>query len=395
MTHGAQQGKRVILHAGLAKTGSTSMQVALAKFRPRLLGEAGVLYPGISHNHARTFDAFVATKRVGLWRMWSLKVTDKQEFRLAALRALENVAREIHASDAHTVVVSSEIVPRMRPGELAALREWLCRFDPNPCVVVCVREPVSHAKSAVQQSLKAGEVLETLYANPPLPQFERRLGGLIDAFGHGNITVEPFERWAKSAHGPIGALLAHLDLPHGLARDLVAAQTHENQSLTSVEALLLSRLNRVVPKHVNGGASPQRTHVEHLQVRGLGGAKFALPPSVAQRVFDGSRDDVAWLNRTFGLSLYTEPPADLTGVATQPSDDELLDATTRAYGDALVKLRAAEIRRALNEARRNGNPERANVLRAELRRLGARPTPSAVGWDDPLAELAFAPSDDR
>ena len=194
--------RELILHIGLSKTGSSSIQRVLAGQRDALATQ-GVFYPRSPgwENHALLPASVVADPNA----MWDVHPGTwegmKPEARLALFR--EQFAAELNGmpADARRCILSAEQCGSVltQDADVASLADLLRRwFDPIR-VVVYLRRQDKHAASAYTQSLRTG-ILEP----PSLPQGGPRellqydYGGLLDrwaaSFGDDAMVVRIFER---------------------------------------------------------------------------------------------------------------------------------------------------------------------------------------------------------
>jgi tetratricopeptide (TPR) repeat protein len=194
--------RELILHIGLSKTGSSSIQLVLAAQRDALAAQ-GVFYPRSPgwENHMLLPASIVADPNA-LWNVhpgtWEGL---RPEARLAQFREQFNAEMDAMPEMAARCVISSEQCGSMlntddEVARLAALlRRW---FDPIR-VVVYLRRQDKHAASAYTQNLRVG-----ILAEPALPEggpgqlIQYDYGTLLDrwarGFGDGAIVPRIFER---------------------------------------------------------------------------------------------------------------------------------------------------------------------------------------------------------
>jgi hypothetical protein len=135
--------KRVILHIGTPKTGTTSVQWAFKQSRP-FLASLGILYPttGLSadpHEFAHHPLARAARKKIA--PPW------------------QALAAEIQASACDTVVLSSEELTALDGKSIEFIREALKGFDLS--VVVYLREQVDYIEAMYNQVIKTAKDTRT------------------------------------------------------------------------------------------------------------------------------------------------------------------------------------------------------------------------------------------
>ena len=224
-----------LLHIGPHKTGTSSLQSAFHRAR-RGLASHGVLYAGPNRQPLRAAQAAAA--------IGSPDATARP------IRPWSELVREIRASRAQRVVVSSEWFADARD---EAIRRIVEDLDPARVhVVITVRPIASILPSQWQQHVQAG--LEVAYE----PWLESVFGGtsaLATTFWRRHRHDALVDRWAAAA-GPAnvtvvvadprdhGAVLRTFErlvgLPAGL---LVAERDRSNRSLTRPEVELIRALN--------------------------------------------------------------------------------------------------------------------------------------------------------
>lgn len=115
--------KKILLHVGTHKTGSTTIQKTLFKNRNRLM-ECGILYPssiGFNHNELRSVFmsnpwSWGPNRRKGLTKQ---QVIDNNE------RTLHLITEEIESSSCSCVIVSAEHLSVLGPQAINTVKRWL------------------------------------------------------------------------------------------------------------------------------------------------------------------------------------------------------------------------------------------------------------------------------
>ncbi|MCA8883423.1 MAG: hypothetical protein KDA50_06715 [Rhodobacteraceae bacterium] len=354
--------KRVILHAGLPKTATTSIQNACFAQKQALLDHHGILYPGQEPNHTNALcTAFLTDPRTHISNMMAgQNDLDSLLEKAADIRAA--LVHEIHATAPETVLFSAEGMSNLAAPELEKFRDWALSFAEELSVFYILRNPISYTTSVIQQHLKGGDVLEHMFKKLPLPNIKGRLTGSIRAFGRENVAAYVFEELVSNEGGVVAGFLDIVGLRDGTTRDaIVSQQNFDNQSLSHEAALILSSLNRQRPAFVNGRLGPYRAMNELPTISAIRGDKFRLPPDVAARVLDESRPDIDWVRETFGINAYDDlqPPP-------PPKDREMLP-------EATIDSIAVTMSNLLNDRQVNALVNRARVLHRDGRMDEVRP----------------------
>ncbi|MFN3262406.1 MAG: hypothetical protein ACE37J_17815 [Pikeienuella sp.] len=195
---------RLVIHIGMHKTGSSSIQHYLSRNR-RLLRLLGVLYPDSigadgrrQPKHAALFDAISHEADHGR--------PHPAYGPSAAL--VETLARRIETSGARVAVLSAEGFSGPKPDFARALAPLAARFDAR--VVVFLRRPDLWAESFHRQMVMSRQVrearpLRTFLASPEMQahlDWPRIIGWWREAFGAGAVRILAF---APGAGGPAPA----------------------------------------------------------------------------------------------------------------------------------------------------------------------------------------------
>ncbi len=151
--------RRLVLHAGLPKTGSTSIQRFL-NANASALGDQGVLFRPTADRRNRRDHNFLA---VAFWnrvqRIYADRYGDDLErLQRDSLDAWTGLLDEFRSGDHDTLVLSGEFFTRAAVGPMAEFaREHLDDFDVR--VLFYLRQPSTHYVSWLQQHLKGSNTL--------------------------------------------------------------------------------------------------------------------------------------------------------------------------------------------------------------------------------------------
>lgn len=155
-THATRpMARRIIIHFGLAKTGTTILQESLFAIREQLLADHGILYPsnGVNHWH---FQSVVSEAPELLLQVRREGITSRDEARTLAASFLLAFEEELWATQAQTVLISSEYFSSMSPSEIRQLYDLLAGFAEEIWAVLYMRDPWSFSQSVMQQFVRDG-----------------------------------------------------------------------------------------------------------------------------------------------------------------------------------------------------------------------------------------------
>lgn len=175
----------------------------------------------------------------------------------------------------------------------------------------------------MQEWIKSGATLDSLFQDPPLPHFQGKLENMFYVFGRENVSIQSFEEAAASNSGIVGTFCRSIGLPDTVAAEIARTAKRENTSMSMTGARMLSALNEARPVLVDGARNPKRTHGDIPLFLRIEGPHFDIPSEVKNRIRELTMDDVSWLNRTFSTNLYLDVYKNLPlpGLNYQPPDD--------------------------------------------------------------------------
>lgn len=364
--------RRVFLHIGLPKTGTTFIQTTMWHNRP-LLRAQGMLYPG-----RRRMDHHDATVQVR--RRDGAPTTGPQRPRL---QAWDRLLAEWHeAPEASSLLVSHEFFSLCTAAQAQRVVDDLAGAEVT--VVMTVRAYVRQFPAVWQEALKMGDVrslddfMDGAFTQAPRGAWSWRSQSIPDIVSRWASAVPP-ERLRIVTVPPPGSspdLLwqrwcAAVEIDDtGFDRDL----TFSNESLGAQQAALMRRVQGRV------GSPLQPNGERHRWVRGyLGhevllrqrGDRFAVRPHHAEELARRAGQAVEAV-RAGGYQVYGDlqdllaPPPTGTTHPDDVSAEEVLDVAADAIAQMVADVRELTLER--DALRRRA--ERTGTGRA--RRLGSR-----------------------
>lgn len=179
--------KKLYIHVGLHKTGTTGIQ-ALLTVNTKQLAERGVLYPAtgrIANTVEYTADPAYAHHNIPL-------VTMSGDNSL-----LHKLIKEIKDSDSHTAVISSEVFMQQFKNDLSNItRLAILRDHFEVKIVFYLRRQDSLYESVTNQQIKDGHVAPPLNTVklPPYYNYLTWMNIWEKEFGEGNIIARVYEK---------------------------------------------------------------------------------------------------------------------------------------------------------------------------------------------------------
>lgn len=283
--------KRILLHVGTHKTGSTTIQETLFRNRERLM-EQGIHYLSIGANHWDIYSAFMDAPWE--WHENHRRGLNKEQVLELNERTLRVVSEEIESSPCEWVIISAEHLSMLRPKNIDALKKWLASLGQIQ-VVYFVRGIEAWIASDSQQCAKVG------IRGRPTP-YKVAIQRLFDfplawreVFGESHFTLLRFEDAA--AKGCTNALLSVAGLPE--LSHLGVQEQELNVSISAEAVECFYQLNRVAPR---GTDRCNQKLVKMLKE--MPGGKYSAPDLTKEQVKDHNRK-MEHLKKRYQINLYS------------------------------------------------------------------------------------------
>lgn len=319
--------KKVILHVGMAKTATTSIQNTLAENRD-LLSRAGVRFASFTLNGKDLPNHGLAVNYLFSRSPTMHHVHAKKGLDLAAekARAEQELLAALNGPE-DTVILSAETISLMNSEEMAAIRDRFAALDTDLRVVCFLRPTLGFLISFAQQSVKSGAPMRIIYERAPAPTV-RRVSSVFPQAQFFN-----FKEAVSHPRGPTAFLLEQLGIDVSLQPEKRAA----NESWSDNAARFAGHLNHFAPTVTSGRMNKLRREADIRIVSAISGPRFSLTKSELDR--DRVESGIAWLVKTYGDS-YSERFDDLPDQPA-PWGQEQIAQAARVIGNlppALVPL---------------------------------------------------------
>ena len=318
--------RRLFLHIGMNKAGSSAIQRTLAANEALLRG-AGLLYPRAGR--ARSGAHHLLSHALGFSQGEPPPASSPREFRDLDRR----IAAEARRRDCRTVVISSEVFTTAK--EVPAVRAFFADWDVR--VVVYLRRHDHWWASCYSQGVRTQSSppwapgFEAWYAHqrkrPTKGDYRWLLAQWAAVFGEDRILVRPYER-EQNAPGIVADFLAAIGYRE-LAAGMDTGAALHNPSLGERELLLIDAV-----QHAGLPETMRRRLVKDIAARpGQRSGAGLVPPALRRAMVEEYLEDYAWIARNYlGRAdgrLFLEPLPDPAADWSPPeplSPRELIEA---------------------------------------------------------------------
>lgn len=360
--------RQILVHAGLSKTGTTSIQVNCEK-HSAYLQQQGIIYPRfafgdepfITHSIPLTASVTGSPGKYGL-RLRQRFSGDVDAVIKACREQLEEVLGTVQGD---TLLLSTELIEGFDDKDMAALRALLSPHTEKLRVVTYIRSPQSALESLLQERTKAGAaVAPEALVGRVRQKVENLQRNFPDA-----LEVINFHEALHHPRGLVGSFLSLLGLADKDMQDLDFVSV--NQRLGMEAFLLMSAINRRYPRKEQDSHKVARNPGDLDALAHLPGPAFQLTDFTASGVHRACLEEAAWLESSLGFRFPE--------VARSQSTPLWQGETVAALEQAIGRLQSDQLRRCaaqfLGEEARQwevSRPATAQQLNAISRQLLSR-----------------------
>ncbi|HAX19579.1 MAG TPA: hypothetical protein DCY64_04765 [Hydrogenophaga sp.] len=303
--------KKIVLHVGMHKTGSTAIQASLAGYRDGVF-EYAPLPPVVevdrTHEYNHSFLINTAFdkdyKRTGKLLRVGVAACDFDRVRAHCRDALEACLR---TSEAEVLILSAEAITNFDPDSTRELATLLHQYASDIQVYAYVRDPFDYVKAVTQEAIKWGHAGDDLH---PLSYWDN-FHHIEDAFGVERVAYRLYRR-EKLLNGDVIA-----DFASWLGLKKEPAHRLEVNATLSTDAVRCIYALNSFPMFSSRNDLLHHAWRELLRVFGrLFPGRFEIPARLVTREIDIW--DMGWMEARLGQSLqlppYSEQDMDCTGL---------------------------------------------------------------------------------
>lgn len=303
--------KKIVLHVGMHKTGSTSIQAALDGYRDEVY-EYAPLPPVIEEERGNAFNhsllmsaAFDRNyKEIGLLQRRGLDDGDIEALRWQCRSELSTC---LERSEADVVILSAESVTNFDAESTRALGDFLHRYASDVQVCAYVRDPFGYVKSVTQEVIKAGYTDDRLF---PM-SYRKDFVAAEEVFGADHVSYRVYRRDELVD----GDVVADFWSWIGLRKD-PPNNTEVNVALSTDATRCIYALNgSAMASTGNSLLFASRQELQNVLVRLFPG-RFNLPDHLVAKEIDVW--DLAWmearLEQRLEIPPYSEEHLDVSGL---------------------------------------------------------------------------------
>lgn len=283
---------RCVIHIGMHKTGSSSIQNTLFK---QLTDESFAYVDLGGPNHtSRILQLF--SEQPEKYKSNVTMGLSKDKIKLLRQTFEDELVQSLSQDKIPNFIISGEGIPNLSANELRKMKDFLSRYIKKIVIVGYVRSPMSFMESSFQQKLKGG--LDTFIIEKRYPQYRERFEKFDQVFGRENVELWKFDPKNFSEGNVV------LDFCQRVGIKMEVENTLRVNDSLSQEAVSLLYSNSKFGTslgYVSNSIPENKALIDELCK--IGKNKFKLSLSLMKPVLEKFREDIEWMENRLGISL--------------------------------------------------------------------------------------------
>lgn len=280
---------KCILHVGMHKTGTTSIQNSLNYYEDDKFYYARL--SGDSNHSVPIFSLFSSTPEKHFLNRVRVANGSLDQYIASVWQSLEV---SIEQAGERTLIVSGEDISTLAGNEIELLAEYFLDHFTSTKVLGYIRPPMSFMNSLFQQAVRSGRRTEL-----NLQKLYRNYRGIFEkfdlCFGRDNVILKIFERSELVGGDSVR------DFCNTIGVDFPASRiTRANESSSKEIIALVFQYNRYCKEmgydHLSGGEAYRMSEL----LKGLGSTKFTFAPDLLCDVIAQNAEDMRWIEDRIG-----------------------------------------------------------------------------------------------
>jgi hypothetical protein len=290
--------KKLVLHVGMHKTGSTSIQKSFATFESPAVAYLQLNQGGANHSYA--YNTLFRSNPLSYYVHARMKRSTDQIQKLQNKLRLD-IKNFMSCTPAVTILSSGEDLTSLTPAELDKLKSFYESYFSEIHILGYVRPPISFMSSALQQRVQ-GIASKPLTPGELYPNYRNTFEKFFSVFGDRHVSLRPF----------VPKLLFNGDVVQDFARFNGVVLEHPSIVNANVSmgveplAVLYNLISDVDLNKMLTSNSKARGLLRSTLER-FGKTKFSMSSDLVKPVLESNRVDLEWISEKLHMNIVDSP----------------------------------------------------------------------------------------
>jgi hypothetical protein len=291
------KARKLVLHIGMHKTGSSSIQNSFATFESSTTAYLP-LWGG--PNHSIAYNTLFRSNPFSYYVHVQKKRDRLQVKRLQSKLRLD-ISSFLASSAANTILSSGEGLTNLSPKELVNLKSFFEPYFSEIHILGYVRPPISFMTSALQQVVR-NIICKPIAPEDLYPNYRNTFEKFFNVFGDSHVTVRPFA--SKFLHnGDVVQDFANFNNVELEPSNIVVSNISMGVEPLSILYSLIS--DDTLVRALTSTPGSRELLISVLQ--GFGQTKISLSSDLVKPVLDANQEDLDWISEKLQMNIVDNP----------------------------------------------------------------------------------------
>lgn len=297
--------KEIILHAGMHKTASTSIQETLLhESNKNILNK---------NNISAHFDKYSNNNSIFVTSFYN-KPQDGYYFKRNGISSkdAENILDIVNSEildeleNDKQLLISSENISGMDIRRLTRMKNYLidnCKYNVKFKIILYVRNPITYFSAFVQTTNISNTENNFVNYRNQFKFLYSIFENLTKVFGKENINIYQFEDTCKHEYGPTGYFLDILKFSNEDIHNINYINSNIGMSMEAFN--IMKFINEKEPLFISGSVNKNRYKGENIAISQIKGDKFKLTPNEILIAYEDIYEHLVYLKENLILIIRT------------------------------------------------------------------------------------------
>lgn len=291
--------KKLVLHIGMHKTGTTSLQRVLGDSQD-ILRESNIYFARTNEfDKPNSFYVSFLDNPTNHISFKNREIYDADEAKVEQDYLLGLWRERFESFEGDYFLISDEELSYLSKNEVSKMADFLSDYFNNITIIMYVREPGSFIPSIINEHVKYGVTEIDTKNFSKISYYKSRLKKYIEVFGEENIIIRPFNK----SYFKNGDLFD--DFFHSLGIDFDVSTLKNivvNESLGQNSVTFLLEYNKKFPRFINGEINKERglafrVNIFFQLLQKINDKKFMLDLKFSNREANRINEEIAYINQ--------------------------------------------------------------------------------------------------
>jgi len=291
--------KKLILHIGMHKTGTTSLQKIFSSSQ-HVLNKSNIFYADLNKfNTANSFYVMFLDNPTEHISFKNREIHDLHKAKDEQEKLMQLWRKEFENFSNGYYIISDEELSYLPLNGVIKMRNFLVEYFNDITVIMYAREPISFIPSIINEHIKYGATKIRNRTFSSITYYINRIAKYVKAFGRGNIIIRSFDKKHMKNNDLFEDFFYSLNIKFDASKLNTIV---ENQSLGHNALTFLLEYNKKFPRFIGGEINKERGLAFRINIffellQKINDKKFTLDLKFTNKEANAINKEISYVNQ--------------------------------------------------------------------------------------------------